>query len=575
LWAGANPAAYHATNIALHLAASGLLFALLGQLGCTRGWSLALALALAAHPALAPAVAWIPGRNDSLLAIFLFISMIALIRGRRSGKWPWYLLHFSALGCGLLTKETAAVFPLVLAAYLLLVAREKPLSRRVLVLLAAWAGVVLVWLALMRSALQPAGPWPSVGLNSAGDDLIGLLTYIGKVWLPFNLSALPVPRDMTVAWGAAAVALMAALFAGGIADIGTFLFGAVWFALLLLPMLARTAGSAIFLEHRLYLPLAGMMVMVSRSALLRRWSHRRAAPVAAAAVIAGYGCLAFGHSAAYRDGPSFWDNAVRRSPHSNCAHSGLGQRLAEAGLNQRAGAEFDTALQLDPRDAISRGELGILYLKSGAYAQAEQQLQASLALDPSSAVMRSNLGFLYLQQGRLGEAGQELDRAMALDPAIADLRYNRGCLDLKLGRAAQAEQELRAAVRLSPAHAAAHHQLGYLFLAQGRLDQALSEFRTARDLGLELPELHYNMGVVLSQQGDLAAAVGEFRTALQLRPGYLNAERGLGIVHLLQGDRRAAAAELSAVLQAHPADTVARYYLGRLRVPNAAPSGGR
>src|SRR5262249_39402049 len=61
-WGGARPLAYHATNVVLHAAASALVLALLRRFGVGRGLALAGALAFAVHPALASAVAWIPGR---------------------------------------------------------------------------------------------------------------------------------------------------------------------------------------------------------------------------------------------------------------------------------------------------------------------------------------------------------------------------------------------------------------------------------------------------------------------------------------------------------------------------------
>src|SRR5579859_4010992 len=68
-WGGARPLAYHATNVLLWAAASALVGALLRRLGLGVRVATIAALVFAVHPVLAPAVAWIPGRNDSLWTV--------------------------------------------------------------------------------------------------------------------------------------------------------------------------------------------------------------------------------------------------------------------------------------------------------------------------------------------------------------------------------------------------------------------------------------------------------------------------------------------------------------------------
>ena len=68
---GILPWFFHLTNSGLHILAACLLFAVLIKLHTSRGRALWLSLFILIHPALVQAVAWIPGRNDSLLAIFI------------------------------------------------------------------------------------------------------------------------------------------------------------------------------------------------------------------------------------------------------------------------------------------------------------------------------------------------------------------------------------------------------------------------------------------------------------------------------------------------------------------------
>ena len=76
---GANPRVYHVTNVVIHIASVMLLSMLLRRLGSPDMPALALALLFAVHPANVQAVAWIPGRNDTLMAALALVSIMAFL----------------------------------------------------------------------------------------------------------------------------------------------------------------------------------------------------------------------------------------------------------------------------------------------------------------------------------------------------------------------------------------------------------------------------------------------------------------------------------------------------------------
>ena len=76
---GQNPFAYHWTNILIHLLNGCLVFCLLKKLGYVLELAFSFALIFTVHPALTQAVVWIPGRTDSLLAVFSLLSFIFLL----------------------------------------------------------------------------------------------------------------------------------------------------------------------------------------------------------------------------------------------------------------------------------------------------------------------------------------------------------------------------------------------------------------------------------------------------------------------------------------------------------------
>jgi tetratricopeptide (TPR) repeat protein len=100
---GNTPAGFHLTNLAIHLASTGLLFWLLRIRGCG-GYAAMLGSALwALHPRLTEAVAWISGRTDLLATFFVLCALLVRARAGSVRRTVSALL----LLLGLLCKEVA------------------------------------------------------------------------------------------------------------------------------------------------------------------------------------------------------------------------------------------------------------------------------------------------------------------------------------------------------------------------------------------------------------------------------------------------------------------------------------
>ncbi len=114
---GASPFFYHLTNIVIHLIAACLVYKLITKLKYPNGAAFLLSLIFVTHPALTHAVSWIPGRNDSLLTVFIlasFIFFLNYLENRKNSQIFWSVLFFLL---ALLTKETALALPVVCFVY--------------------------------------------------------------------------------------------------------------------------------------------------------------------------------------------------------------------------------------------------------------------------------------------------------------------------------------------------------------------------------------------------------------------------------------------------------------------------
>lgn len=143
---------FHVTNILLHIFNSCLLFLLLVKLGYRKSSCFFCSMAFTVHPALAQNVAWIPGRSDSLLALFVLPAFIFFLFFLEKQQWRYYFLHMIFFAGALFTKEIAPVLIPLALSYLYLVSKEKLFSFKAKIFIAGWLPLLAVWLMMMRAA---------------------------------------------------------------------------------------------------------------------------------------------------------------------------------------------------------------------------------------------------------------------------------------------------------------------------------------------------------------------------------------------------------------------------------------
>ncbi|HEX3771187.1 MAG TPA: hypothetical protein VHV30_10000, partial [Polyangiaceae bacterium] len=374
-WSGVNPAGYHATNVALYAAVAWLVFALLRAFAMPPLVATGGALLFAVHPALADAVAWIPGRNDALVAAFALAAwLLAMPRGgRESVGRVAGCLAFAVLAA--LTKETAYALPLVWFAQRLFRA-------------ATPTAVLLAAVAVVTHGTGTGG----IGLAAGAAQVPVLFTSLGAIVFPVSPTVLAVRDDLTVWPGVAALAaIVAATFLVPDVRRSVVAFGLAAFALFLAP--AMLLPGTLILDCRLVLPAIGVFIAlaeIARAALEGAHADARlfAAFTAVTAVVLA--AITAGYEGAFRDGRAFAREAVAASPHSPLAHVALGEVYQRDGEDGRALAEYRAALDLAPAE-VAHNNIAVLDMRAGRWSEAEGELRAEIAIDPRYAVAYANL----------------------------------------------------------------------------------------------------------------------------------------------------------------------------------------
>jgi len=242
---------YHLTNLLLHCFFCVLIFFFFRIFDIGAKASFAGSLFFAAVPCLATAVAWLPGRNDSLLAIFVVSAVITFVKWLRSGKGVWLFLFSVFLISALFTKETSAALPPLLL--YLMFSRGQAGRRDFLKFCAAVLIPCFIYLYLRA------------GADISGTSLSGL-SYGSLFYLPALSVDWLFPFFNQKPAGTALLTLAAFFIAFYLVKKSApnrkrAVFGLLWFYIFLIPPLLGMGlyfSGSFFLSHRFYLPLAGM-----------------------------------------------------------------------------------------------------------------------------------------------------------------------------------------------------------------------------------------------------------------------------------------------------------------------------
>ncbi len=546
---GAAPFVYHLTNLLLHLLASFLLFRLLIKMKYNRTPAFYFSLLFTLHPAISQAVYWIPGRNDSLLAVFSFSAFIAALNfwedgGRRYAAW-----HILFFALALFTKETAVALIPVCLLYRLWI-DGKPLTSADLLPASGWGAAAVLFFLLRHSFLPNTPDIFFLGMGAASNILI-VLPYLGSILFPVHLVVMAVQQDMPVIYGLVTLgAIAVALAVSKEKRWNRIAFGSAWFLLFLLP--SCSSAESYFMAHRMYLPFLGVILVLLEIDRVKSFKGTGTAVLGAAA-LAILPAITVLHGRNFKDRLSYWQNTAANSPTSERAQNGLAAALASEGRMNEAVAYFKKALRLNPGYSEAHDSWAFFLAGQGWDEEADEHYREALALDPKRAETYNRWGILAAKQNRAAEAIARYGQALRLRPDFAEAHYNWGRALAAGNKPEEAAAHFREALRIDPDLRGVHYALGLVLAGQGRQEEAAAHFREAvARINPDDDEDYNNWGVVLAMQGREEEAAARYREALRINPANAEAHQNLGLVLAERGRLKEAVAQYNAALRLNP-----------------------
>ncbi len=520
-----EPWSYHLGNVLIHLVNALLLFELV-RISAQRlrfpeeqSKLLAFSVALlwAVHPLQTQAVTYIIQRIEALASLFYLGVFVGFAKSQEKSRNAWLVVSFVSFWCGMWTKQIIVTAPLLLLCYdrIFWAASWKDLWRKrglyhaAMLLSAAW--IVLVTFARLGNdyAGNTTGLGTGIGSSSGVSPLQYALTQPGVVLFYLRLWFLPVGQNLDHFWKPATlpeeiipslVILLGLLAATGWAlwKAPVVGFAALWFFLILAPTSTIVPIRDLAVEHRTYLPSAGLSVLcvAGLAWLIRRWKgvedDGRALLLACGGLAVVLGVMTHLRNEVYSSEFMLWQDVVEKSPNNGRALTNLVEHYTAQGRTQ----------------------------------EAEQLARRAVAALPDSPETQNLLGSVLMDLGKTEEAEQHVRQSLALKP------LPEACLNLALLLEARQPEEaielLRKAVELRPDFSRAHNRLGMLLLKTGGdLTIAEQHFRLAIEQDPANDFACNNLAIVLAQRGQITQAVELLRQILRRNPDFDLAKRSL------------------------------------------------
>lgn len=602
---GEDAGAFHICSIVFVIACGLAAFAVFLQLTRSRTLAWAAAALFVLYPVHTEAVDWIAALPELGFSLFLLLSF-AFFLGNRASRassqmqlrdtkyWLTAALSWFAFAMALLWKETAVVFPVLIAGYVWLVecgaqSHDEKISRRVRSMLLASApywGVLLGYLGLRAYFLGAAGAdsrnWALTPAQWLVNALNLMEAYWAKLAFPLQLNAYysfsPI-RSLTSARATtsvlialAAVCVVMVLLRRGTTwegmqvsdasqtNLRLSLFAALWTVVTLLPAMNLGAlGRNPFTERYLYLPSAGFCLLV---ALLAAWAIEQA-PMRLRKFI-GAGLMAVvlvcflvetvERNAEWKDDLTLFSAALPLSPDAPFVHNIIA-----------------TQESTDPSDASQSAEAEQHYLRAAALA--EEQMPPD-RLDAVTAYR--GLAWIDANRSQYPQALALLAKATEIDPEDADTDGEKGLILARSGDGMAAMPLLERSLVVEPNNENVLSALGMVTRddlhdpakATGFFERAIAVHGASDDFAASQ---HNNLAAAYADEGNFAAAIEQLRDAVRIVPGDPEFHVNLASALAAQGRMAEAQSEAEAAQQIAPNDPVARSVLNAIQQQQRHP----
>lgn len=487
---------FNLTNLALHLAVAVTVFFLMFILLEDRAAAFFTSLLFAVHPIHWEAVSNIPGRAIILSTFFtvnaLFFYCLSEERRRFAVCYGLSLIFFV---CGLLSKESAAMLPVLVLSYMFFLKR----GAKKYPLVIPYFVIIAFYVIFRRSlGIMATYPWRSLNEHVLGfiTFLRAVLTYFGLLIWPAGLHFDRAQKTFLSFGEPGLVATLIAFVALGFVLIkfrkrlpGHILFFISWFFIELFPVsqivttIGVGPGYISAAEHFLYMPSIGAFILIVIG-IKKLYDYTQEAGILSVNVF--------------------------RIVMIGIILSLMLVTVYQETYSRKALAMFQRTLEYNPYNARILFSTGLELADERRFGEAEQHFRRALEREPVNTTYALALGRSLFDQGKILEAIALLDKVKVAGDESELLRRN---LSEAYATAIAKYQNL---ILREPDNAWAYYSLGTMYSRTGRIEESVEQYKRAVALRPDYKRALFNLASSYGLLGQEEKAIEVYQRMLAI-----------------------------------------------------------
>lgn len=537
---GDNVFVFHLTNLVIHISTAFIVYVICRNLG--RGLSkygLLIAVIFLIHPLQTQSVTYVVQRTNSLAGLFVFLSIFLYLKfSQRDFRLDvkGCLYYAAALLAGfvaLKTKENAATLPvLILLVEYFLAAEGRfswPRTLWVLPFFLAplWAFMSVIVLPQVADTthlgrvgnVQQISTQVEVGaLKYFATQLSVLLVYVKLFFVPYGqaldysypyVDQVFTLKNCLLAFMHLAIVVSAIVFRKSLKLIS---FGVLWFYVALFVESSFIPLDPIF-EHRMYVPLFGMTVLVV--GVMQQLGGFYPF-LLVLLLLLPLSILTMQRNALWSSPVAFYEDNLRRVPWSERVRTALAELYMRGGRSTEAARLLEEAIAINPLYQAAYVNLSKIYADNGQFQKAIKLLEQIPMFKQNSKEVLLNIGILKHLVGDDRVALAYLLRALAIDTRNPQIHLNLGLVYESMASYRDAITHYEHAIRLRPDYDKAYHNLGVVYYHLGEKGRAAELFMKSYSLNRRAANSLYNWAVIQVETGDVGAAESQLQVLRSL-----------------------------------------------------------
>ncbi|MBO7610676.1 MAG: tetratricopeptide repeat protein [Elusimicrobia bacterium] len=481
-----NTKIYHITNIILFILALYLMYVFLSKLNTNKTVLKLLMILICVHPILSSSVVWVPARNDTLLAVFVFLSFIFFIKYLENNSLTNLALYISFFTISLLTKESA-IFVMFLYILFIYCFDYKLSKKETLKNLFIFFCVFAVYFCLRSVSVRAVKMGEHIiYFKDYFDNVIyGYAYFIYKIFnffdIPIMVDTLNINKVLHLISYIFSFLILYVMYRKKMISFKVLFFCLVWFIVWLLPTFLFLKSNYLLLFHRILIPLFAV-ILVSCKLLEKIYFKYKKLFVTVYILL--FGILCFNSSLQankYSTSESYIKYSEKYAGNSPIVQSVILQDYMYKKDYDKAMEIAKKIVEEYPEFIAGKTRMAQILYKQGKIKEAEELYIELLPTqkEETQYVCCRELSKIYYEQNELDKALFYGQQAHKLRPYNTNAQENMAIIYAKAGYYKEAINILSNLLSFDKKNVQYMYNLGRLYEASGNIDIAIEYAKLA------------------------------------------------------------------------------------------------